>query len=150
MNLFKIISLLLILSFSGVVLYWGLTTEYGSLVSIPHFIVAGILFGSAIMLLFLKVKWLTKVDRMKRFEKIRTNGMLLFVLKFGFLYFSIPMNLVIAALDTEKLRYQSLSEFLIDTVILTISIGILMGWIFWLQLAGDYEEYTRESGEIDG
>jgi len=83
MNLFKTISFLLILSFSGVVLYWGLTTEYGSLVSIPHFIVAGILFGSAIILLFLKVKCLTKVDRMKSFEKIRTNGMLLFVLKFG-------------------------------------------------------------------
>jgi amino acid transporter len=65
------------------------------------------MFGSAIILIFLKVKWWTKDDRMKKFEKIRPKGMLLFVLKYGVLYFSLPVNLIKAALETEKLRYLS-------------------------------------------
>ena len=123
MYLLKYILCLLILFFSGVVLYWGITTEYGWLVSIPHYIVAFIMFGCAMIVPFLKIKRWTKEDRKKNFEKIRPKGILLFVLKYGFLYFSLPVNLVMAALTTEKLRYQSFFDFLVTNVITTISMS---------------------------
>lgn len=147
MNLLKFLVIFVLLLFSGVVFYWGQITEYGLLVSFPHYFVSIILFGCAILLFFKKVKRWTKVEKMKNFAKTRQKGMLLFLLKYGFLYFSLPMTLINAALTTETLRYLSINDFIIKNVASLIIIGLLAGWILWMHLEGDYEEYIREANE---
>ncbi|WP_417900729.1 hypothetical protein ABN702_11235 [Bacillus haimaensis] len=147
MNLLKFLVIFVLLLCSGVVFYWGRITEYGLLVSIPHYFISIIMFGCAILLFFKKVKIWTKEEKMKSFAKTRQKGMLLFVLKFGYLYFSLPVTLINAALTTDTLRYLSFNDFIIRHVVSIIITGLLAGWFLWMYLEGEYEEYIQKANE---
>ncbi|MBM7621805.1 fatty acid desaturase [Bacillus tianshenii] len=136
-----------LLMWSGVVFYWGRTTEYGLIVSIPHYFVSIIMFWCAILLFFKKFKRWTREEKMKNFAKTRQKGMLLFVLKFGFLCFALPLTLINAALTTDTLRYLSFNNFLIKNFVSLIITGLLAGWFLWMYLEGEYEEYIRKADE---
>lgn len=148
MKLRKLVLLIVCLIFSGFVYKWGIDTKYGLLVKIPHFTVATAFLVVGLSIMFVKIKKRSKAEKMEQFGEIRKKGILSFIGKYGFLYFSLPVNAISAALQTEKLIYQSIATYLLSSMLTFVISGLLMGWILWMFQEGDYEEYLREKKEL--